>query len=148
MQRITKFMHSKDVRKKWYLIDAKGQSIGRVAVETAKILRGKNKPLFTPNVNMGDNVIVVNATKIKVTKKKLNDKLYYRHATGYVGNLKKFSLKDVLGRKPEFAIQHAVRLMLPKNKLGRKMLKGLRVYKDERYPVSIKVEKIELNKEE
>jgi len=147
MQRITKFMHVNDVRKKWYLIDAKGQSIGKVAVESAKILRGKNKPFFTPNVNMGDNVIVINAAKVKVTGKKLTDKIYYRHANGYVGNLKKFSLRDVLSKKPEFAIQHAVRLMLPKNKLGRKMLKGLRVYKDEKYPASIKVEKINIDKE-
>jgi len=147
MQRITKFVNSKNVKKKWYLIDAKGQSIGRVATETAKILRGKNKPTFTPNVNMGDNVIVINAAKVKITGRKLADKLYYRHATGYVGNLKKFTLGEVLDKRPEFTIQHSVRLMLPKNKLGRKMLKGLKVYKDDKYPKSIKVEKVELNKE-
>ena len=143
MERITKFVNSKDVNKKWYLIDAKGQAVGRVAVEAAKILRGKNKPTFTPNINMGDNVIVINAAKVKITGRKLTNKLYYRHATNYVGNLKKFTLENILDDKPEFAIEHAVRLMLPKNRLGRKMLKGLRVYRDDKYPQEIKVTKIE-----
>ena len=143
MERITKFVNSKDVNKKWYLIDAKGQAVGRVAVEAAKILRGKNKPTFTPNINMGDNVIVINAAKVKVTGRKLANKLYYRHATNYVGNLKRFTLENILDDKPEFAIKHAVRLMLPKNRLGRKMLKGLRVYKDDKYPQEIKITKVE-----
>ncbi len=142
MMRITKFVNPRDVNKKWYLIDASGKSIGRVAVEAAKILRGKNKPTFSPHVNMGDNVIIINAAKVKVTGNKLQQKFYYRHS-GYVGNLKRIALADMLTSKPEYAIQHAVRLMLPKNKLGRKMLKGLRVYKDDKYPESIKVEKIE-----
>jgi large subunit ribosomal protein L13 len=142
MMRITKFVNPKDVNKKWYLIDAKGKSIGRVAVEAAKILRGKNKPTFSPHVNMGDNVIIINAAKVKVTGRKLQQKFFYRHS-GYVGNMKKVVLADMLTSKPEYAIQHAVKLMLPKNKLGRKMFKGLRVYKDENYPESIKAEKIE-----
>ncbi|MEA3314053.1 MAG: 50S ribosomal protein L13 [Caldisericota bacterium] len=143
MERITKFVNSRDVNKKWYLIDAKGQAVGRVAVEAAKILRGKNKPTFTSNINMGDNVIVINAAKVKVTGRKLANKLYYRHATNYVGNLKRFTLGNILGDKPQFTIEHAVRLMLPKNKLGRKMLKGLRVYRDDKYPQEIKVTKAE-----
>ena len=142
MMRITKFVNPRDVNKKWFLIDASGKSIGRVAVEAAKILRGKNKPTFSPHVNMGDNVIIINAAKVKVTGNKLQQKFYYRHS-GYVGNLKKVVLADMLTSKPEYAIQHAVRLMLPKNKLGRKMLKGLRVYKDDKHPESIKAEKIE-----
>ncbi len=141
MMRITKFVKPKDVNKKWYLIDASGKSIGRVAVQAAMILRGKNKPTFSPHVNMGDNVIIINAAKVKVTGRKMSQKIYYRHS-GYVGNMKKTPLADILSSKPEYAIQHAVRLMLPKNKLGRKMFKGLRVYADDKYPESIKAEKV------
>ncbi len=142
MMRITKFVNPKDVNKKWYLIDAQGRSIGRVAVQAAMILRGKNKPTFSPHVNMGDNVIIINTAMVKTTGKKIQQKIYYRHS-GYVGNMKKTVLADMLTSKPEYAMQHAVRLMLPKNKLGRKMLKGLRVYGDDKYPKNIKAEKVE-----
>jgi len=148
MMKITKFVRPYEVNKKWVLIDAEGESIGRVAAVAASILRGKDKPNFTPNVNMGDNVIVINASKVKVTGRKLTDRIYYKH-TGYVGNLKTFILRDILNSKPEFLIQHAVRLMLPKNRLGRKMIKGLKVYADSNYPKEFKVERvIKLAKEE
>jgi large subunit ribosomal protein L13 len=146
--KITKFLKPYEVNKKWVLIDAEGKSIGRVAALAASILRGKNKPNFTPNVNMGDNVIVINASKVKVTGRKLTDKIYYKH-TGYVGNMQSYMLRDILQRKPEFLITHAVRLMLPKNRLGRKMIKGLKVYSDANFPKEFKVERtITLSKEE
>ncbi|BAL81234.1 50S ribosomal protein L13 [Caldisericum exile] len=148
MMKITKFLKPYEVNKKWVLIDAEGESIGRVAVLAASILRGKHKATFTPNVNMGDNVIVINASKVKVTGRKLTDKIYYKH-TGYVGNMQSYILRDILQRKPEFLITHAVKLMLPKNRLGRKMIKGLKVYSDANYPKEFKIERvITLSKEE
>lgn len=141
MMKITKFVKPYEVNKKWVLIDAEGESIGRVAALAASILRGKHKPNFTPNVNMGDNVIVINAAKVKVTGRKLTDKIYYKH-TGYVGNMQTYILRDILNSKPEFLIKHAVRLMLPKNRLGRKMINGLKVFRDANYPKEIKVEKV------
>lgn len=148
MMKITKFIRPYEVNKKWVLIDAENESIGRVATIAASILRGKDKPTFTPNVNMGDNVIVINASKVKVTGRKLTDKIYYKH-TGYVGNIQQFILRDILNRKPEFLIWNAVRLMLPKNRLGRKLIKGLKVYSDANYPKEFKVERIvKVSKEE
>lgn len=148
MMKITKFLKPYEVNKKWVLIDAEGESIGRIAALAASILRGKHKANFTPNVNMGDNVIVINASKVKVTGRKLTDKVYYKH-TGYVGNMQSYILRDILERKPEFLITHAVRLMLPKNRLGRRMIKGLKVYSDANYPKEFKVEQvIKLSKEE
>ena len=115
------------VEKKWYLVDAEGQTLGRLSTEIAKVLRGKNKPEFTPFVDVGDYVIVVNAEKIKVTGKKLDQKIYYRHS-GYVGSLKETTLKEMLSKKPTEVIEHAVKGMLPKGPLGRSMLKKLFVY--------------------
>lgn len=147
MMKVTKFVHKSDINKKWVLIDAKGQSIGRVASIVATVLQGKDKPNYTPNVNMGDNVIVINSSKVKTTGKKASQKFYYRHS-GYVGNMKKFSLSNVLSNKPEFVIQHAVRLMLPKNRLAHRVIKGLRIFPDENFPKELKVERtITLNKE-
>lgn len=147
MMKVTKFLHKSDINKKWVLIDAKGQSIGRVASTVATILQGKDKPNYTPNVNMGDNVIVINSSKVKTTGRKVSQKYYYRHS-GYVGNMKKFSLADILSSKSEFAIQHAVRLMLPKNRLANRVIKGLKVFPDENFPKELKVERtITLNKE-
>jgi large subunit ribosomal protein L13 len=140
MMHLTKFLKPDEIHRKWVLIDAEGQSIGRVAVVAASILRGKDKPDFSPNVMAGDNVIIINASSVKVTGRKGTQKIYYRHS-GYVGNMKSFMLKDILQSRPEFALEHAVRLMLPKNKLGRRMLKGLRVFKDANYPASLKVER-------
>ncbi len=115
------------MEKKWYVIDATGHTLGRLTSEIASILRGKKKPEFTPNVDIGDYVIVVNAEKIRVTGKKLDQKIYYHHS-GYVGGMKETKLKDMLAKKPEFVIEHAVKGMLPKGSLGRKMYKKLHVY--------------------
>lgn len=141
MMKSTRFLHKDEVNKKWVLIDAKGRSIGRVATIAARILQGKDKPSYTPNVNAGDNVIIINSAKVRVTGRKLNQKLYYRHS-GYVGNMKIYPLNEILSNKPEYAMQRAVRLMLPKNRLASKMLKGLRIYDDENYPKELKVERV------
>ncbi|MBO5551181.1 MAG: 50S ribosomal protein L13 [Lachnospiraceae bacterium] len=115
------------IERKWYVVDAEGQTLGRLAANIASVLRGKNKPTYTPFLDMGDYVIVVNASKIKVTGKKLDQKLYSSHS-GYVGGLKQVPLKEKLAKKPEFVIEHAVKGMLPKGTLGRKMAKKLFVY--------------------
>ena len=115
------------VEKKWYVVDAEGQTLGRLASEVAKVLRGKNKPEFTPFVDTGDYVIVINAEKIKVTGKKLDQKIYYHHSD-YVGGMKEQTLKEKLAKKPEDVIYLAVKGMLPKGPLGRQMIKKLHVY--------------------
>lgn len=120
------------VERKWYLVDADGQTLGRLSAEIAKILRGKNKPQYTPHEDVGDYVIVINAAKVKVTGKKLDQKIYYRHSD-YVGGLKATSLRDLLNTHPERAIEHAVKGMLPKGPLGDKMYKKLFVYADENH---------------
>lgn len=116
-----------EVRRAWYLIDAEGKTLGRLASELAKRLRGKHKPQYTPHVDTGDYLVVINAEKIRVTGNKLSDKMYYRH-TGYVGNLKSTSLEKLLQTAPERAIQLAVKGMLPRGPLGRAMFRKLRVY--------------------
>ncbi len=116
-----------DIEKKWYVIDAEGQTLGRLASEVASILRGKNKPCYTPNIDTGDFVIVINAEKIVLTGKKLTDKYYYRHS-GYPGGLKATQYKDLIATKPELVIEKAVKGMLPKGKLGRAQGKKLKVY--------------------
>lgn len=120
------------VERKWYLVDADGQTLGRLSAEIAKILRGKNKPEYTPHEDVGDYVIVINAAKVKVTGKKLDQKIYYRHSD-YVGGFKATSLRDLLNTHPERAIEHAVKGMLPKGPLGDKMYKKLFVYADENH---------------
>ena len=115
------------VERKWYVVDAEGKNLGRLASEIAKVLRGKNKPIYTSFVDTGDYVIVINADKIAVTGKKLDQKKYYHH-TGYIGGLKEITLKRLLETKPEAVITHAVKGMLPKNTLGRNMIKKLHVY--------------------
>ena len=115
------------VERKWYVVDAEGKTLGRLASEIASVLRGKKKPIYTPHIDTGDYVIVVNAEKIVTTGKKLNQKVYYHHSD-YVGGMKETMLKDMLIKKPEFVITHAVKGMLPKGPLGRKMLKKLFVY--------------------
>lgn len=115
------------VERKWYVVDADGQTLGRLASEVAKVLRGKNKPIYTPHIDTGDYVIVVNADKIKVTGKKLDQKIYYRHSD-YVGGMKEFTLREMMDRKPERVIELAVKGMLPKGPLGRAMIKKLHVY--------------------
>jgi len=116
-----------EVRRAWYLVDAEGKTLGRLASELARRLRGKHKPQYTPHVDTGDYMIVVNAEKIRVTGNKLKDKMYYRH-TGYVGNLKTTNLEKLLQTAPERAIQIAVKGMLPRGPLGRAMFKKLHVY--------------------
>ncbi len=115
------------IERKWYVVDAEGKTLGRLASEIAKVLRGKNKPVFTPHLDMGDYVIVVNAAKVKVTGKKLSQKIYYHHS-GYVGGMKETTLKEMLAKKPERVIELAVKGMLPKGPLGRQMYKKLFVY--------------------
>lgn len=115
------------IERKWYVVDAAGCTLGRLASEVAKILRGKNKPEFTPHIDTGDYVIIVNAEKIKVTGKKLNQKIYYHHSD-YVGGMKETTLKDMLATHPERVIEYAVKGMLPKGPLGRQMYKKLFVY--------------------
>lgn len=122
-----------EVQRKWYLIDADGKTLGRVATEVARILRGKHKPIYTPHVDTGDHVIVINAAKVKVTGKKYTDKLYYRH-TGYPGGIKVTNFADLLRRKPEQVIEKAVWGMIPHNRLGRKVFKKLRVYPGPDHP--------------
>ena len=115
------------IDRKWYVVDAEGMTLGRLASEVASILRGKNKPTFTPHMDTGDYVIVVNAEKIKVTGKKLDQKVYYHHS-GYVGGLKETTLKEKLAKKPEQVFELAVKGMLPKGPLGRQMYRKLFVY--------------------
>ena len=122
-----------DIEKKWYLIDAKGKNLGRLSTAIARILRGKNKVLFTPHVDCGDFVVVVNAKYIEVTGNKIDQKLYYRHS-GYVGNLKSTNLKDMLAKNPEFVLRHSVKGMLPHNTLGRHILRKLKVYAEASHP--------------
>ena len=117
------------IERKWYVVDATGYTLGRLATEVANILRGKNKPTYTPHIDTGDNVIIVNAKNIKVTGKKLDQKMYYHHS-GYVGGLKEATLRETMDKNPVFVIEHAVRGMLPKGPLGREMFTKLHVYAD------------------
>lgn len=121
------------VERKWYVVDAEGQTLGRLAAEVAKVLRGKNKPTFTPHVDTGDYVIVVNAAKVKVTGKKLIKKEYFRHS-GYPGGAKFTQLGHMLEKQPERVVEMAVRGMLPKNKLGEQMYRKLNVYAGAEHP--------------
>ncbi|BCN32727.1 50S ribosomal protein L13 [Anaeromicropila herbilytica] len=115
------------IERKWYVVDAEGQTLGRLSSEIAKVLRGKNKPTYTPHIDTGDYVIVVNAEKIKVTGKKMDQKIYYNHSD-YVGGMRETTLKEKLAKKPEDVIELAVKGMLPKGPLGRSMIKKLHVY--------------------
>ena len=117
------------IERKWYVVDATGYTLGRLATEVANILRGKNKPTYTPHIDTGDYVIIVNADKVKVTGKKLDQKMYYHHS-GYVGGLKEATLREMMDKNPVFVIEHAVRGMLPKGPLGREMFTKLHVYAD------------------
>ena len=122
------FMANPDkIERKWYVVDAEGCTLGRLASEVASVLRGKNKPVFTPHVDTGDYVIVINAEKIKVTGKKLDQKIYYSHSD-YVGGMKETTLREMMNKKPEKVIELAVKGMLPKVPLGRQMIKKLHVY--------------------
>ena len=116
-----------DVQRKWYVVDAEGVVLGRLASQVANVLRGKHKPIYTPHVDTGDYVIIVNADKAVLTGKKLDQKIYYHHS-GYVGGLKQTKYRKLMAEKPEFAVKHAILGMMPKGPLGRQMARKLRVY--------------------
>ncbi|NLM38464.1 MAG: 50S ribosomal protein L13 [Firmicutes bacterium] len=122
-----------EVTRTWYLIDAKDKTLGRLASQVAAILKGKHKPTYTPHVDAGDHVIIINADKIRLTGKKLQDKKYYRHS-GYPGGIKEITAGDLLQRHPERVIKTAVWGMLPHNRLGRKMIKKLKIYAGDQHP--------------
>ncbi len=141
----TYIQNSNDKSSKWYIVDATNVPLGRLASQVAAVLRGKNKPEFTPHVDCGDHVIVINTDKVALTGKKMEQK-YYRYHTLYIGGLKEIQYSTLLKDKSDFAVYEAIRGMLPKNRLGRKMIKKLRVYKDEKHgheaqtPVELKIE--------
>lgn len=124
---------SHEVRRDWYVVDAAGKTLGRLATQIATRLKGKHKPEYTPHVDTGDYIVVINAEKISVTGNKLKDKVYYRH-TGYIGNMKSITLEKQLAKAPERVLEAAVQGMMPKNSLGREMLRKLRVFAGPAHP--------------
>lgn len=132
-ERMTRFIKSEDANAKWFIVDAKDQILGRLASQVARIIRGKNKPIFTPNTDTGDFVIIVNAEQVKIADKREQMKQYH-HYSGYPGGLKTRSYREMMEKKPEFVIQTAVSGMLPKTKLGKKLIKKLKVYKGVEHP--------------
>jgi large subunit ribosomal protein L13 len=133
-----------DIKRDWYIVDAEGQTLGRLATHIATVLKGKHKPIYSPSVDTGDYVVVVNAEKVVATGRKLDDKFYYRH-TGYPGGLRKISLRDQLAKHPDRVLLAAVRGMLPHNRLGRAMFKKLKVYAGTDHPhAAHKLKKLEL----
>ncbi len=133
MKKYTYSAKRSDNADKWYIVDAEGAVLGRLATFVASRLRGKHNPLFTPHVDIGDSVIVINADKIILTGKKLDKKIYYRHS-GYIGGLKEITAKKLMEKRPEDLIRFAVKGMLPKNRLGRKLFKKLKVYTGDKHP--------------
>ncbi|MBC7248808.1 MAG: 50S ribosomal protein L13 [Anaerolineae bacterium] len=126
-------VRASEIKREWFVVDAEGKTLGRLASEIAKILKGKHKPIYSPHLDVGDFVIVINADKIHVTGRKRDQKFYYRHS-GYPGGLKKISLRDQLAKHPTRVLEAAVRGMLPKNRLGRRMIKKLKVYAGPEHP--------------
>ncbi len=122
-----------EVHRKWYVIDAEGRPLGRVATEAARLLRGKHKPIFTPHIDTGDHVIIINVDKVVLTGHKLDQKVYYHHS-GYPGGLKRTIYRRLMEKRPGFVVEKAVRGMLPKNRLGRAMFKKLKVYQGSEHP--------------
>lgn len=133
MKKYTYSARASDNPRKWFLVDAEGQVLGRLSTMIASRLRGKHNPLYTPHVDTGDHVVVINAKKIVLTGRKLENKTYYRHS-GYIGNLKKITAQKLMEKRPEDIIRFAVKGMLPKNKLGRKLFKKLKVYAGNSHP--------------
>lgn len=127
MNNVTYSAKASDIKRNWYIIDASGKPLGRVATEAAKLLRGKHKPTFTPNVDTGDHVIILNCKDVVFTGKKLDQKIY-RHHTGYIGNMKEASAREMLEKNPEKVMMLAIKGMLPKNRLGRQMINKVRIY--------------------
>lgn len=134
-EKLTKFVKTEDAEHKWYLVDAEGQILGRLASQIAMIIRGKNKAIFTPNTDTGDFVVVINAEKVKLTGKREQLKQYIRHS-GYPGGQTITAYKEMMAKKPEFVVEKAVRGMLPKTKLGNKLIKKLKVYSGTQHPHS------------
>jgi large subunit ribosomal protein L13 len=137
----TQFAKKGEIERRWYVVDAKDAVLGRLATKIATYLRGKNKPVFTPNVDTGDFIIVINADKIRLTGRKLDNKIYYHH-TGYIGGIKAQTAKTMIDKSPEKIIEKAVWGMLPKNTLGKQMLKKLKVYKGAEHPHKAQVPEI------
>ncbi len=133
-------LRKEDVKREWHLLDARGQVLGRLAVQAAELLIGKHKPNFTPHIDNGDYVVVINAADVRVTGRKLKQKMYYRH-TGYLGNLKELTLAQMLAKDPRKVIWLAVRGMLPKNKLRQQRLGRLKVFNDDQHPYADKLKK-------
>jgi large subunit ribosomal protein L13 len=133
-----------EISKKWYLVDAKDRVLGRLATQIAMRLRGKHKPIFTPHADTGDFIVVINANKVALTGRKWDKKIYYRH-TGYIGGLKEITAKKLLEKKPEDILRFAVRGMLPKNSLGRRQMKKLKIYSGSEHPHEAQqLEKLEI----
>lgn len=132
-ERITRFIKTEDADKRWYVVDAKDQVLGRLAAQIARVIRGKNKPTFTPNMDTGDFVIVINAEKVKLTGKRETQKTYFSHSM-YPGGARFRSFQEVMAKNPEFVIETAVKGMLPKTKLGKHIIKKLKVYAGESHP--------------
>lgn len=132
-QKLTRFVTREDADRKWRVVDAEGKTLGRLASEIAMTIRGKRKPTFTPNADTGDFVVVVNADKVALTGKRAELKYYLRHS-GYPGGQRRTTIKEVFEKKPEFVVRHAVWGMLPKNRLGRKLIKKLKVYASPEHP--------------
>jgi large subunit ribosomal protein L13 len=132
-EKLTKFIKTEDANRKWYVVDAENQVLGRLAAKVARVIRGKDKAIFTPNTDTGDFVIVVNADKIIMTGKREQQKSYFSHS-GYPGGATNTSYTEMKQKKPEFIIEHAVKGMLPKNRLGRKLIKKLKVYTGSEHP--------------
>lgn len=133
MKKYTSYYKKEDTPEKWWLVDAEGAILGRLASQIAAQLRGKNNPMYSPNADTGDFVVVVNAEKIALTGRKLDEKKYYHH-TGWIGGIKEISAKDLLAKNPEDVIKFAVKGMLPKNRLGRQLIKKLKVYAGNAHP--------------
>lgn len=129
----TRVVRQEDVNRKWFVVDADGKTLGRLASEIARILKGKHKPIYSPHLDLGDYVVVVNAERVAVTGRKMDDKIYYRH-TGYPGGIRQSNLRDLLARHPTYALQYAVKGMLPKNRLGRRMLRKCKIYAGPEHP--------------
>jgi large subunit ribosomal protein L13 len=133
MNQKTYVVKEADIQRKWLLVDASGKTLGRLASEIAKVLKGKHKPTYSPHLDGGDYVVVINADKIAVTGRKMDQKMYYRH-TGYPGGIRETNLRGLLARHPTQALKFAVRGMLPKNRLGRRMIKKLKIYAGSEHP--------------
>ncbi len=141
----TIFINQEEATRKWYLIDAAGKNLGRTAVKTVQLLRGKHKPEYAPHQETGDYVVIVNADKVQVTGDKMRSKKYYRHS-GYPGGMRSETLEKMIIRKPVFPLEHAIKGMLPKNRLGRKLFKNVKVYTGSSHPHGAqKPEKIEID---